>query len=165
MKTSTRKQLPTPRRALCIGIYLCCFLWCVAAFGGAELIRTYDYKGYDTNGNLLVTGVITLHVIDKEIPVKGSWRLQILDTKRFIETGPQDGVGKVVGQMQNDHIFLNLDPDQFENNIYLEGAVAKASIFKIKGKWGYYGFVGKVNGGNFEMVRRQEPSKENPSRK
>ena len=143
------------KRAFCFGIQLCCFLFCFAAFGGDEISRTYTYKGFDTNGNLLVEGVITLRS-DETIQVKGDWKLQILDKNKLVELGPQDGSGKIVGQLKGDNIFLNLNPDQYENNIFLDGKITKTDVFKVSGKWGLYGFVGKINEGNFEMVRKKD---------
>jgi hypothetical protein len=148
-------NLPTLKRAFCFGVQLCCFLFCLAAVGADDIARTYNYKGFDTNGNVLVEGVITLR-LEETIQVKGDWKLQILDKNKYKELGPQDGSGKIVGQLKGDTIFLNLNPDQYENNIFLDGKVTKADVFKISGKWGLYGFVGKLNEGNFEMVTKKD---------
>jgi hypothetical protein len=158
MQTNRRINLPSWKRAFCRGLVLYGFLVCLAVSGAAEISRTYDYKGFDTNGNLLVTGVITVMVEDS-VQVKGDWKLQILDRSRLKELGPQDGSGKILGLLTGDRIFLNLSPDEYENNIFLDGRVRKSNVFKITGKWGYYGFVGKLNEGSFEMVRRKEPLK------
>ena len=150
-----RIKLPPLKRAFCFGIQLYCFLFCFAAFGADEISTTYNYKGFDTNGNLLVKGVITLR-LNKTIQVKGDWILQILDKNKLVELGPQDGSGKIVGQLKGDRIFLDLNPEQFENNIYLDGKVTRVNVFKISGKWGLYGFVGKLKEGKFEMVRKKD---------
>ena len=140
------------------GFILCCSL----AFGAETISRTYDYKGFDTNGNLLVTGVITL-LVDETNKVKGDWKLQILNRDRLKELGPQDGTGKIGGHLEEDHIFLNLNPAEFGDNIYLDGKVTKADIFKINGKWGHYGYyAGKISEGNFEMVRKEDTPKPAP---
>jgi hypothetical protein len=149
----------TPRplnRRLGLGILLVCLFFSFAASGTNEVFRTYDYKGFDTNGNLLVSGVITLR-LDGPTQVKGTWKLTVLNKDKLRELGPQDGSGKILGQLKDDSIFLNLNPDQFNSNIYLESKVARANMFQIKGKWGYYGFVGKLNEGNFEMERKPDP--------
>ena len=143
-------------RAFGFGILLCGLLsWGATVFAG-EISRTYDYKGFDTNGTVLVKGVVTLR-FDDSVQVKGNWTLKILDKNKLKELGPQDGSGKVTGQTKGDTIFLNFNPDLYDNNIYLDGKVSTANIFRITGKWGYYGFVGKVNEGNFEMVRKDPP--------
>jgi hypothetical protein len=157
MQTNDRINFLPLKRAFCFGVQLGCFLFCLAAFGAGGISRTYHYKGFDTNGNVLVEGVITLRV-DESIQVKGEWKLQVLDRNKLKELGPQDGSGKITGQLKGDTIFLNLSPEEFENNVFLDGRVTKGDIFKITGKWGYYGFAGKLNEGNFEMVRK-EPSK------
>jgi hypothetical protein len=155
MQTNDRINLPPLKRAFWFAIQLYCFLFCLA-LGASELSRTYQYKGFDTNGNLLVEGTITLRV-DETIQVKGEWKLQVRDRSKLKELGPQDGSGKITGQLKGDSIFLNLSPEEFENNIFLDGRVTKSDIFKITGKWGYYGYVGKLNEGNFEMVRKEAP--------
>jgi hypothetical protein len=163
MQTNDRINLLLLKRAFCFGIQLYCFLFCFAAFGANEISRTYNYKGFDTNGILLVKGVIILRV-DETNKVKGDWKLQVLDKGKLKESGPQDGSGKIVGQLKGDSIFLNLNPDVFGDNIYLDGKVTKANIFKINGKWGHYGyFAGRLNEGNFEMVRKKDlPKRDSP---
>jgi len=155
MQTNDPINLLPLKRAFCFGIQLYCFLFCFAAFGADAISRTYNYKGFDTNGNLLVEGILTLRT-DETIQVKGDWKLQVLDQNKLKELGPQDGSGEIVGQLKGDRIFLNLNPDQYENNIFLDGKVTKANVFKISGKWGFYGFVGKLNEGIFEMVRKKD---------
>jgi hypothetical protein len=155
-QTNARIKLlpPTLKRALCFGIQLSCFLFCFAAFGANEIYRVFNYKGFDTNGNLLVSGVITLR-LDGTTKVTGDWTLQVLDKSRSKEMGPQDGSGKILGQLKGDRIFLNLNPGVFGDNVYLDGEVSQANIFKIKGKWGRYGFYsGKIIEGDFEMLRK-----------
>jgi hypothetical protein len=159
MQTKDRINLLPLNRALCFGIQLYCFLFCFAAFGASEIARTYDYKGFDTNGNLLVEGVITLRV-EETNQVKGEWKLRIIDRDRLKELGPQDGSGKIVGKLKGETVILNLNPAVFGDNIYLEGEVTKADIYTIKGKWGHYGYyLGKINEGKFEMVRKKDQPK------
>lgn len=156
MQTKDRINLLPLKRGFCFGVQVYCFLYCIAAVSAGEISQTYNYKGSDTNGNLLVEGVITLRT-DETIQVKGHWNLKVLDKNKYHELGPQDGSGEIIGQLKGDRIFLNLNPDVYEDNIYLDGKVTKANIFKISGKWGYYGFVGKLNEGNFEMERKRTP--------
>jgi hypothetical protein len=128
------------KHAFRFGIYLYCFLFCLAAFGAGEISVTYSYKGFDTNGSLLVTGDITLHLGDTS-KVNGDWTLQVLDKSRLKELGHQDGTGKIVGTLKSDNsIVLNLNPEEFGDNIYLNGKVANANVLKISGKWGHYGY-------------------------
>lgn len=146
------------KSAFALGLQLVGLLFWGAASGAEEILRTYDYKAFDTNGVLRVSGVISLR-LDGTVKIKGDWKLQVLHRDKLKEVGPQDGAGKISGQKKEDGIFLNLNPDQIHNNIYLEGKAASADNFEIKGKWGYYGFVGKVYEGTFEMVRKLDPPK------
>lgn len=153
--TSVKNDLKF-KRAICFGIQLFCFLFSFAAFGANEIARTYNYKGFDTNGVLLVEGVITLRV-DETNKVQGEWKLQVLDKEKLKDLGPQDGSGKITGHLKEDRIFLNLNPAVFGDNIYLDGKITRANIFKINGKWGRYGYyAGKLIDGNFEMTRKED---------
>ena len=143
-------------RALRFGIRLYGLFGCLAALGAGEVVHTYDYTGSDTNGNVVVKGNITLSV-DETNRVNGFWNLKVIGVYTPKAMGRQDGTGKVVGRVNGDSIFLNLNPDMVDNNIYLDGRIAEANIAKINGTWGYYGFPGKVNEGDFEMVARMGP--------
>lgn len=158
MPTKHQFMLPRFKQAFAVRILIGSLLFCATAAGAEEVVRTYDYKGFDTNGVLRVSGVITLR-LDDTVKLKGDWRLQVLQGDKLKEAGPQDGVGKVSGQLKEDGIFLNLNPGQIHNNIYLEGKVTSTNNSAIKGKWGYYAFVGKVNEGLFEMVQKPAATK------
>jgi len=159
MQTKHRIDRSSLRRAVLLGGLLGGFLFCWVAWGAEEVVRTYDYKGFDTNGVLRVSGVISLR-LDDHVKIKGDWRLQVLHIEKIKEYGPQDGAGKISGYVKEEEgIFVNLNPGQIHNNIYLEGQIASTNSSAIKGKWGYYAFVGKVNGGTFEMLRKEPPSK------
>lgn len=153
MPMKPQSMLPRFKRAFAVRVLIAGLLFCAATAGAEEVVRTYDYKGFDTNGVLRVSGVITLR-LDDTVKLKGDWKLQVLQGDKLKEAGPQDGVGKVSGQLKEDGIFLNLNPGQIHNNIYLEGKVTSTNNSAIKGKWGYYAFVGKVNEGLFEMVQK-----------
>ena len=162
MQTNDRINLPPSKRAFCFGIALGCLLFCLAAFGANEISRTYGYKGFDGNGNLIVEGIITLRVDDTN-KVQGDWKLQVLDRDQLKKLGPQDGTGKIGGQLKGDNIVLNLNPEVFGDNVLLEGKVTKADIFKINGKWARYGYyAGKMTEGNFEMVRKGDSTNSSP---
>ena len=159
MQMNYRINLLPLKRALGSGVQLCCLWFCLAAWGANEISGTYDYKDFDTNGTLLVKGVITLRV-DETHRVKGEWRLRVMDRNRLKELGPQDGSGKIGGQLKGENILLNLNPEVFGDNIYLGGKFTKADIFTISGTCGRYGYyLGKITEGNFEMVRREGPPK------
>lgn len=158
MQTKHEINLPRFKRMFSVGLVLGGLWLGATAVGAEEIVRTYDYKGFDTNGVVRVSGVITLR-LDDTVKIRGDWRLQVLHSDKLKDYGPQDGSGKISGQVREEGIFVNLNPGQIQNNIYLEGQVTSTNNYAIKGKWGYYAFVGKVNGGNFEMVRKESPPK------
>ena len=65
------------------GLLLYVFLFGFAAWGATEISRTYIYRGFDTNGILVVKGVITLRLNDTD-RVTGDWDLRILERDREI---------------------------------------------------------------------------------
>jgi len=159
MQTNDRIHPFPLKRAFCFGLLLYCLLFRFAALGANEIVRVFDYRGFDSNGVLVVRGTITLRLNETD-KVKGDWNLQILNRDREKELGKQDGAGKISGYLRNESIFLNLSPGTLGDNVYLDGKVTKADIFKIRGKWGRYGFYdGKIIEGNFEMARRNDAPK------
>jgi hypothetical protein len=161
MQTNHSIRLRSLKRAVGFGLLLCSFLFCFAAFGAGEISRTYQYKGFDADGKLVVQGTITLRV-GETVKVTGDWKLRVLDKENLKKLGPQDGSGKIGGELKGGRIFLNLNPDphDFGDNIYLDGEVTQGDIFKITGKWGHYGYyAGKIIEGRFEMVRKSDAAK------
>lgn len=146
-----RIGLPSLKRALYFITRLGGFLFCLAAFGGDGISRTYKYKGFDTYGYLRVEGVIAI-CVDARNKVKGDWILRVLDREKLKELGPQDGSGKIGGKSNGEGVFINLNPLVFGDNIYLDGKFSSAN--KINGKWTRYGYyTGKMKKGSFKMVR------------
>jgi hypothetical protein len=123
---------------------------CLCCFGADQKETCYLYKGFDTNGNLVVEGVLNL-TVGATNRVQGDWRLQEVKPSKLKKLGPQTGSGKVEGEIKQDRINLDLNPGWADNNIILNGRVTTTNIL---GTWGYYGFAGELAGGKFEAVKK-----------
>jgi hypothetical protein len=123
---------------------------CLGCFGADQKETRYLYKGFDTNGNLVVEGVLNLSV-GATNRVQGDWKLQEIKPNKLKKLGPQIGSGKLDGQIRQDKINLDLNPGWADNNVILNGQITTTNIF---GTWGYFGFAGKMVGGKFEAVMK-----------
>ena len=133
---------------------VCGLLLCVCCFGADQIKTTYRYKGFDTNGTLVVEGVLSLS-INNTNRVEGDWKLHEVKPENTKNLGSQIGSGKLAGQINESKINLDLNPGQADDNVLLSGEVTTTNI---SGTWGYYGYAGKIVGGKFEAVKKIKPS-------
>ena len=104
----------------------------------------YCYTAYDSNNKKLVNGRIELF-FDSDSILKGNWDLSLVNTN--IENHPHSGSGEIVGNLNNDTLWLNLHPGWADHNIILKGQYNNG---EITGSWSYISFIGLTDGGNFE---------------
>lgn len=84
----------------------------------------FDYSAYDTVGNLVTTGMLTLSRTDSQ--VTGSWQFN-------------DGQsGNLLGSMVGDNIWIDLNPGYVDNNLILRG---RRSGRTYVGEWVKYGYA------------------------
>jgi hypothetical protein len=136
--------------ALSLVVKICGLFLCVCCFAADQTPTTYLYKGFDTNGTLIIQGVLNLS-INATNRVQGDWKLDEIQPVKGRKLGPQIGSGKLAGQITESKINLDLNPGWGDNNVLLTGQVTTTNIF---GTWGYYGFAGKIIGGKFEAVKK-----------
>ena len=108
----------------------------------------FAYQAYDTLGTLIVKGSLSLNFLATN-QIEGSWRLNQIVQRENI--GNQIGAGKLIGNVENSKIMINLNPQWTDNNVHLIGTIKGDTI---QGKWYYSTFVGAVNWGKFLAVRR-----------
>lgn len=113
----------------------------------APLSGRYSYSGYDDKGTLIVTGHITI-AVDDTLRVTGTW--QLMAATPHPPAGPMVGDGTLVGGIDGETIYINLNPDWVDNNVFLLG---KTSGGRIIGKWDHVGFPGVLATGSFVAVR------------
>ena len=133
-----------------LALQTCGFFLCLNCFGADQIKTTYLYKGFDTNGNQVVEGVLNLS-INATNRVQGDWNLHEVNTNKLKRLGPQTGSGKLIGQIIEGKINLDLNPGWADNNVILDGLITSTNIM---GTWGYYGFAGKLRGGKFEAAKK-----------
>ena len=114
---------------------------------------TYVYKAFDSTGILIVEGWLKFKVDDSiqpdddmnYLPIEGVWHLNKIGNPGHI--GDQVGDGILKGTIEDDKIWINLNPGWADNNVYLNG---KLDGNKFDGEWFYSTFVGAINGGPFQ---------------
>ncbi|MCU0645566.1 MAG: hypothetical protein MUC94_15080 [bacterium] len=108
----------------------------------------YAYTGYDSTGVKIVMGWTKI-VFDDNIYISGEWELDKIGDPENI--GPQVGSGNLVGSLENHQLFLNLNPDFVDNNVFL---TCLYDDQKLTGKWNYSGFPGIINYGTFVAEKK-----------
>ena len=123
---------------------------CLCSFGADQKEMRCLYKGCDTNGNLVVEGILILRVGSAN-RVRGDWKLHEVKPNNLKKLGPQIGSGKLVAETEQDKINLDLNPGLADNNVIFSGQITTTNIF---GTWGYYGFAGQMVGGKFYAAKK-----------
>lgn len=108
----------------------------------------FAYTGYDSTGAKIVQGWIKI-VFDDSIHLSGEWELDKIGDPKNI--GPQVGAGSLVGGLENQQLFLNLNPNYVDNNVFL---TCPYDDRKLTGKWNYVGFPGIINYGTFVAEKK-----------
>jgi hypothetical protein len=107
----------------------------------------YNYKAYNSKGDLAVRGTMTLSIIDTTT-VAGIWSfVAVLPAEKV---GPQVGTGTLAGTLQKSSISINLNPGWADNNVFLQGTL---SSDRITGRWMWSTFIGQTAEGTFEAIR------------
>lgn len=103
----------------------------------------YAYTGYDSTGVKIVQGWIKIN-LDDTTNISGEWELDKIGNPENM--GPQIGSGNIVGNLTNNQLFLNLNPQYADNNVFL---ICPYDNQKLAGQWNYSGFPGIINYGTF----------------
>ncbi len=123
-------------------------------------VGVWDYRGYDNQGTLVLTGqlsipAITLLTSDPPVVygVEGSWNLQYAGppTNAFGWLGPQIGTGSFGGTLESHAADLTLiwPTNVRDNNIRLARDLWSNTY---TGQWSYIGF-GPISAGTFTATR------------
>jgi hypothetical protein len=123
-------------------------------------IGVWDYRGYDFQGTLVITGQLNIPsttVLSTNPPGKranGSWNLQYVGppTNDLSYLGPQIGTGWFQGTLTVDyaHLYLVWPTNIIDINIELIGTIWPNTY---TGMWNYYTWVGP-HAGPFSARRR-----------
>jgi hypothetical protein len=107
----------------------------------------FSYKSFNIAGELIGDGTIFISRVDS-ISVEGNWAIR--NVRNCNVCGPQYGNGFLTGRINNDSLFLNLNPDNPENYVELVGEL-KNEIFT--GDWRWFEMVVNSNRGTFKAAR------------
>jgi len=108
---------------------------------------TFHYTGFDSLGTVIVQGHMSLEYHDST-HVTGDWQLSVVGIPKLI--GPQVGTGKLAGSSAGDLLWINLNPQWADDNVFLDGHLTGN---RYSGVWQYSGFPGVLNHGTFDSVR------------
>ena len=116
--------------------------------GPGGIPASYSYRAYNSAGNLLVVGTLTIAMEDST-SIVGSWTLDQVQASDKV--GPQVGTGKLAGTMAGKSVWINLNPSWMDNNVFLQGTMDDG---RIGGKWMWSTFVGSTAEGTFEAIKK-----------
>jgi hypothetical protein len=107
----------------------------------------YQYVGYARDGSVIVRGNLML-VVSAAGRVAGRWQLRAVGDPSRI--GPQVGTGNLTGTLQDGILAVNLNPQNVDNNVLLNGRFNRT---EYTGRWQWITFAGIANGGTFRATR------------
>ena len=108
----------------------------------------YAYTCFDNNGVALVSGWFTVIVADSTT-VSGEWHFEAIGNPQKI--GPQTGDGKLIGGVNGEKVWIELNPKVRNNNLQLNGILARG---RVDGQWAWISYDGIMNQGSFKAVRQ-----------
>jgi hypothetical protein len=108
---------------------------------------SFTYQSYDTLGNQIVQGIMEIDFVDS-VKIKGSWYLENISNRNDI--GLQYGEGELIGTIENSTLYLNLNPQYADHNVYLDGTIKEDLI---EGRWVWATFIGPTNWGSFKAIK------------
>ena len=108
----------------------------------------YAYGSYDSSGTALVRGWFTIIVSDSTA-ISGEWHFEPIGNPQRI--GPQTGDGSLVGGINGEKFWIELNPKFRNNNLQLNGTLAMG---RLSGQWTWIRYDGIANQGTFKAVRK-----------
>ena len=132
---------------------------CLVACSAAKSVETaeqgkpvplgeYKYTGFDKSGKRIVEGRLSITAV-KGKQIEGDWELKEIDNPGRI--GPQVGSGALVGSVDEQKVYINLNPNISDANVFLNGTNESGSY---KGTWSFSGIAGPISQGTFEAVKK-----------
>lgn len=108
----------------------------------------YSYQSFNIVGEVVGEGSLYISKVDSNF-IEGNWSIR--NIKNCVVCGPQYGSGYFTGRIDNDSIYVNLNPDNPENYVELVGEIKDESF---SGDWRWFELVLNSNRGNFKAVRQ-----------
>ena len=108
---------------------------------------SYSYQSFNIVGELIGDGSLFISTVDSNI-IEGNWSIR--NIRNCIVCGPQYGSGYLTGRIENDSVYVNLNPNNPENYVELVG---KADGNNFSGDWRWFKLIVNSNRGTFEAVK------------
>jgi hypothetical protein len=119
-------------------------------------VGDYQYTGYDQSGGKIVEGQLSITSVESRriqseetIQLKGNWQLNRVGNQE--KTGPQVGSGELIGSIIKGELYINLNPNISDSNVFLQGTIEGR---RFHGTWSFKGYAGAINQGTFEAIRK-----------
>ncbi|MDQ3817657.1 MAG: hypothetical protein M3362_08200 [Acidobacteriota bacterium] len=116
----------------------------------------YQYVSYDQKGDKVVEGRLSITSVqtkriqsEEQIQLKGNWQLNKAGNQERI--GDQTGSGLLVGSIIQGKVYINLNPNIADANVFLEGTIEGK---RFHGMWSFKGLAGTISQGTFEANRK-----------
>ena len=109
-------------------------------------VGIYHYIAKDKSGAIGAEGKLEIASLEADA-IGGKW--EIKTSAPMSKTGPQNGKGKIGGQLSRNKIILDLNPAWRDNNVVLSGRFQKG---KLSGTWDWNGIAGTMAEGTFEAT-------------
>lgn len=124
----------------------------VTPYGMAQ----FSYTTFDEAGTPITKGMLILPwPVPTDTSFQGTWQAKYSsndDVAPAPKIGPQTGGGRVVGEMADGKIRLNLNPNMNDNNVTF--LLSPAGERKLSGTWSYSGFAGVMSKGTIEATQQ-----------
>lgn len=108
---------------------------------------SYTYRSYNITGELIGDGTLYINEVDSN-KIEGNWSIR--NIKNCTVCGPQYGSGFLTGRIEQDSIFINLNPNTPQNYVKLAGIIGDGSF---AGEWTWYELIVNSNRGTFRAIR------------
>ncbi len=105
---------------------------------------TWHYRSYNSKNEKIVEGWFDMES-DSAAQITGEWHFKKIGNPQNI--GPQVGDGILVGGSQTDTLWLNLQPQYKDNNLFLRGILKNGCY---QGTWAWISFTGVTAQGTFK---------------
>ena len=108
---------------------------------------SYSYQSFNIAGELIGDGTLFISTVDSNL-IEGNWSIR--NVRNCVVCGPQYGSGYLTGRIENDSVYINLNPDNPENYVELVGEIKDQSF---SGDWRWFELIVNSNRGTFKGVR------------
>ena len=108
---------------------------------------SYSYQSFNIAGELIGDGTLFISTVDSNL-IEGNWSIR--NVRNCVVCGPQYGSGYLTGRIENDSVYINLNPNNPENYVELVGEIKDQSF---SGDWRWFELIVNSNRGTFKGIR------------